>query len=57
MLYPGCTKFSRFSFVVKLLHMKALYRIRNYAFTVINWLMHFKDTIQSQNPIVKQRVC
>jgi hypothetical protein len=35
MLYPGCTKFCRFSFVVKLLHMKALYRISNYAFTVM----------------------
>jgi hypothetical protein len=35
MLYPGCTKFSRFSFVVKLLHMKSLYRISNSAFTAI----------------------
>jgi hypothetical protein len=26
-LYPDCFKFSRFSFVVKLLHMKSLYRI------------------------------
>jgi hypothetical protein len=34
-LYPGCTKFSRFSFVVKLLHMKSLYRISNSAFTAI----------------------
>jgi hypothetical protein len=28
-LSPGCTKFSRFSFVVRLLHMKSLYRISN----------------------------
>jgi hypothetical protein len=32
-LYPGCTKFSKFSFVVKLLHMKSFYRISNTAFT------------------------
>lgn len=32
-LYPGCTKFSRFSFVVRLLHMKSLYRISNSAFS------------------------
>jgi hypothetical protein len=24
--YPGCSKFSRFSFVGKMLHMKSLYR-------------------------------
>ena len=35
LLYPGCTKFLRFSFVVKLLHMKSLYRIINSAFTAI----------------------
>ncbi|WVZ71512.1 hypothetical protein U9M48_020091 [Paspalum notatum var. saurae] len=34
-LYPGCTKFSRLSFVIKLLHMKSLYRISNSAFTAI----------------------
>ena len=34
-LYPGCTKFSRFSFVVKLLHMKSLHRISNSAFSSI----------------------
>jgi len=32
-LYPGCSKFSRFSLVVRLLHMKSLYRISNSAFT------------------------
>jgi hypothetical protein len=31
-LYPGCSKFSRFSFIVKLLHMKSLYRINNFVF-------------------------
>jgi hypothetical protein len=31
-LYPGCTKFSKFSFVVKLLYMKSFYRITNTAF-------------------------
>jgi hypothetical protein len=30
-LYPCCTKFSKLSFVVKLLHMKSLYRIFNSA--------------------------
>jgi hypothetical protein len=34
-LYPGCSKFSMFSFVVKLLHMKSLYRISNSAFSAI----------------------
>lgn len=34
-LYPGCTKFSRFSFVVMLVHMKSLYRISNSAFSAI----------------------
>jgi len=34
-LYPGCTKFSRLSFVIKLLHMKSLHRISNSAFTAI----------------------
>jgi hypothetical protein len=34
-LYPGCSKFSRFSFVVNLLHMKSLYRISNSAFSAI----------------------
>ena len=35
LFYPGCSKFSRFSFVVRLLHMKCLYRICNSAFTAI----------------------
>jgi hypothetical protein len=34
-LYPICTKFSRFTFMVKLLHMKSLYRISNSAFSTI----------------------
>jgi hypothetical protein len=34
-LYPGCTKFSKLTFVVKLLHMKSLYRISNSAFTAM----------------------
>jgi hypothetical protein len=34
-LHPGCSKISRFSFVVKLLHMKLLYRISNSAFSAI----------------------
>jgi len=38
-LYPGCTKFSRFSFVVKLLHMKSLYRISNSAFSAVMKLL------------------
>jgi hypothetical protein len=38
-LYPGCTKFSKFSFVVKLLHMKSFYRISNTAFSLILKLM------------------
>jgi len=32
-LYPCCTKFSKFSFVVKLLHMKSFNRITNTAFS------------------------
>jgi hypothetical protein len=34
-LYPGCSKFLRFSFVVNLLHMKSLYKISNSAFSAI----------------------
>ena len=34
-LYPGCARFTRFSFVVKLLHIKSFYRINNVAFTAI----------------------
>jgi hypothetical protein len=32
-LYPGCTQFSKFSFVVKMLHLKSYYRISNSVFT------------------------
>jgi hypothetical protein len=32
-LYPGCTEFTRFSFVVNMLHLKSYYRISNSAFT------------------------
>jgi hypothetical protein len=32
-LYPSCTQFSKFSFVVKMLHLKSYYRISNSAFT------------------------
>jgi hypothetical protein len=35
MLYPNFTKFLRLSSVVKLLHMKSLYRISNSTFTAI----------------------
>ncbi|GJN13237.1 hypothetical protein PR202_ga31585 [Eleusine coracana subsp. coracana] len=34
-LYPGCASISKFSFVVKLLHLKSFYRISNVAFTAI----------------------
>jgi hypothetical protein len=34
-LYPSCTKFSKFSFVVKLVHIKSFYRISNTAFSSI----------------------
>jgi hypothetical protein len=33
-LYPGCTNFSRLTFVIKLLHVKLYYRITNSAFSV-----------------------
>jgi hypothetical protein len=33
--YPSCSKFSRFSFVVKLLHIKSLYRTSNFAFSAM----------------------
>ena len=38
-LYSGCTKFPRFSFVVKLLHMKSLYRISNSVFSAVMKLL------------------
>ncbi|CAN6245658.1 unnamed protein product [Urochloa humidicola] len=34
-LYPGCITFSSFSFVVKILHMKSLFRISNSSFIAI----------------------
>lgn len=34
-LYPGCARFSRFSFLVKLLHIKSFYRISNTAFSAV----------------------
>jgi hypothetical protein len=51
MLYPGCTKFSRFSFVVKLLHLKSLYRISNSAFTAI--LKILVDVFPEHNTLPK----
>jgi hypothetical protein len=38
-LYRGCSQFSRFSFVVKLLRMKSLYRISNSVFSTIVTLL------------------
>jgi hypothetical protein len=32
-LYPGCTNFSRFTFVIKMLHVKSYYKIPNSAFS------------------------
>jgi hypothetical protein len=57
-LYHGCSKFSRFSFVVKLLHMKSLYRISNSIFAAIVklWLKHSRNAIHSPNHIMKQRI-
>jgi hypothetical protein len=34
-LYPGCMNFSRFTFVIKMLHVKSYYRITNSAFSAI----------------------
>jgi len=34
-LYPGCINFSRFTFVIKMLHVKSYYRITNSAFSAI----------------------
>ena len=34
-LYPGCTNFTRFTFVIKMLHAKSYYRITNSAFSAI----------------------
>jgi hypothetical protein len=51
MLYPGCTKFSRFSFVAKLHHLKSLYKISNYAFTAI--LKILVDAFPEHNTLPK----
>ena len=50
-LYPGCTKFSKFAFVVKLLHMKSLYRISNSAFSAILKLL--AEAFPEQNILPK----
>jgi len=34
-LYPGCINFSRFTFVIKTLHVQSYYRITNSAFSAI----------------------
>ena len=34
-LYPGCINFSRFTFVIKMLHVKSYYRITNSEFSTI----------------------
>jgi hypothetical protein len=34
-LYPGCMNFSRFTFVIKMLHVKSYHRITNSAFSAI----------------------
>jgi len=34
-LYPGCMNFTRFTFVIKMLHVKSYYRITNSAFSAI----------------------
>ena len=34
-LYPGCNNFSRFTFVIKMLHVKSYYRITNSGFSAI----------------------
>ncbi|WVZ93355.1 hypothetical protein U9M48_039342, partial [Paspalum notatum var. saurae] len=38
-LYPGCGKFTKFSFLVKLLHLKSYYRITNTAFDALLQLL------------------
>jgi hypothetical protein len=50
-LYPGCTQFSKFSFVVRLLHLKSFYRISNTAFTAILKLL--AEAFPSCNTIPK----
>jgi hypothetical protein len=49
-LYPGFTKSSRFSLVVKLLHMKALYRISNSRFTAILKLLANEALPENNTP-------
>ncbi|WVZ64567.1 hypothetical protein U9M48_014065 [Paspalum notatum var. saurae] len=38
-LYPGCSNFSKFSFLIKLLHLKSYYRITNTAFDALLQLL------------------
>jgi len=38
-LYPGCTKFTKFSFLIKLLHLKSYYRITNIALDALLQLL------------------
>ncbi|WVZ56366.1 LOW QUALITY PROTEIN: hypothetical protein U9M48_006912, partial [Paspalum notatum var. saurae] len=38
-LYPGSTKFTKFSFLIKLLHLKSYYRITNTAFDALLQLL------------------
>jgi len=51
-LYHGCMNFSRFTFVIKMLHVKLYYRITNSAFSTILKILseafpHFNTIFQN----------
>jgi hypothetical protein len=50
-LYPGCTNFSRLTFVIKMLHVKSYYRITNSTFSV--FLKVLSDAFPEFNSIPK----
>jgi hypothetical protein len=58
-LYPGCTNFSRLTFVIKLLHVKSYCRITNSAFSMLLKILSeaFQSLTLFQNHMMKQRKC
>ncbi|XXG72632.1 hypothetical protein AAC387_Pa07g1687 [Persea americana] len=51
-LYPGCTKFTLLSFVIKMLHVKVLNNLSNKAFNMVTMIM--KDVIPESEMVPVQ---
>jgi hypothetical protein len=50
-LYPGCNKFTKVAFILKMLHIKTIYNISNKTFDIIIKL------IKKRRPFLMERHC